>query len=100
MQSGTSFSRTANCLRNENPGEALREIRKYLATLNKEKELVLLTRKLNEIEAEKAAEFPLSHTSILLKSPKKMLIRRQIIQESKFIMPLVKAYSDSNYSAY
>ncbi len=99
-QSGTSFSRTADRLRNENPGESLREIRKRLASLDKEKELVSLTRKLNEMEAEKAAGFPLSHTSLLSESPEEALIRRQIIQESKLTVPLVKAYSGSNYSAY
>lgn len=57
--SGTSF------FQNENPGKSLREIRKRLASLEKEKELVLLTRKSHKIEAEKAAGFPLSHPSNL-----------------------------------
>lgn len=73
-----SFSRIANRLRNENPGESLREIRKRLASLEKEKELVSLTRKLNEMEAEKAAGFLLSpgHTLTLSESPEEALIRR------------------------
>ncbi|MCJ1345868.1 hypothetical protein MMC31_004077, partial [Peltigera leucophlebia] len=52
-RSGFSFSSIANRLRDENPGESLGEIRKRLASLEKEKELVLLTRKLTEMEADK-----------------------------------------------
>lgn len=102
LRSGTSFSRTTNRLTNENPGESLREIRKRLASLEKEKELVSLTRRLNKMEAEKAAGFPLSHShsSTLSESPEEALIRRQIIQESKLTVPMVKAYSGSNYAAY
>ena len=99
-RSGTSFSRIADRLRSENPGESLREIRKRLASLEKEKELVSLTRKLNEMEAEKAAGFPDSQSSVFSESPEEALIRRQIIQESKLTVPLVKAYSGSNYAAY
>lgn len=99
-RSGTSFSEIANRLRNENPGESLREIRKRLASLEKEKELVSLTRKLNEMEAEKAAGFPDSQGSVSSESPEEALIRRQIIQESKLTVPLVRAYSGANYAAY
>lgn len=79
----------------------MREIRRRL-TSQKEKELVFLTRNLKEMEAEKAAGFPLSHglTATLLESLEEALIRRQIIQESKITVPLVKAYSGSNYAAY
>ncbi len=42
-RSGTSSSRIANQLRDENPGESLREIRKRLASLEKKKELISLT---------------------------------------------------------
>lgn len=100
LRSGTSFSRIANCFRNENTGESLREIRKRLASLEKEKELVSLTRNLNEMEAEKAARFTLIYLSILLEIPEETLIQRQIIQESKLIVLIVKSYSSSNYAAY
>ena len=53
----TLLSEIADRLRNENQEESLREIRKRLARLKKEKELVLLNQKLNEMEAEKAAGF-------------------------------------------
>ena len=78
-RSRTSFSRIADQLRNENPGESLREIRKRLASLEKEKKLVLLTRKLNEIKAEKAAGFPDTQSSVFSESSEKALIRTQII---------------------
>lgn len=78
----------------------MREIRKRLASLEKEKELISLTRKLNEMEAEKAAGFPMNHSSILSESPEEALIRRQIIQESKLTVPVVKAYSGLNYGQY
>ena len=52
------------------------------------------------MEAEKVVGFPLSHPSILSESPEEALIRRQIIQESKLTVPIVKAYSGSNYAAY
>lgn len=48
-----------------------------------------LTRKLTEMEAEKAAGFPHSHSSILSQSPEEALIRRQIIQEPKLAVPFV-----------
>lgn len=98
--SGTSFLEIANWLKNENQGESLREIRKHLASLEKEKELVLLTRKLNKMEAEKAAGFPDSQGSVSLESPEEALIQRQIIQELKLTIPLVRAYSGANYAAY
>ena len=50
-RSGTSSSCIANQLRDENPRKSLREIRKRLASLKKEKELISFTRKLNEMEA-------------------------------------------------
>ena len=99
-RSGNPFSEIADRLRNENPGESLREIRKRLASLEKEKELVSLTRKLNEMEAEKAAGFPDSQGSVFSETPEEALIRRQIIQESKLTVPLVRAYSGANYAAY
>lgn len=99
-RSGTSFSEIANRLRNENPGESLREIKKRFASLEKEKKLVLLTQKLNEMEAKKAASFPDSQGLVSLKSPEEALIRRQIIQESKLTVSLVRAYSGANYAAY
>lgn len=58
LRSGTSFSEIADWLKNQNLEESLREIKKRLASLENEKELVLLTRKLNEMETEKAAGFP------------------------------------------
>ncbi len=78
----------------------MREIRKRLAGLEKEKELISITRKLNEIEAEKAARFPLNHSPILSESLEEALIRRQIIQESKLTVPVVRAYSALNYGQY
>ena len=99
-QNGTSSSHIANHLRDENLGELLREIRKCLASLEKEKELISLTQNLNEMEAEKAAGFSLNNSSILSKSPEETLIRRQIIQESKLTVPVVKAYSNLNYGQY
>lgn len=59
-----------------------------------------LTRRLNEMEAEKAAGFPLSHSSILSESPEEALIRRQIIHKSKLTVPIVKAHSGLNYASY
>lgn len=74
-----SFSSIANRLRNENPGESLRKIKKRLASLEKKKELVSLTQKLTEMEVEKATGFPLGPHSILSESPEEELIQRQII---------------------
>ena len=99
-RSGTSLSEIADRLRNENPGESLREIRKRLASLEKEKELILLTRKLKEMEAEKAVGFPDSQGSVFSESPKEALIQKQIIQELKLIVPLVRAYSGATYAVY
>ena len=70
QRNGTLFSEIADRLRNKNLGESLREIRKCLTSLKKEKELVLLTRKLNEIEAEKVVGFPDSQGSVFLKNPR------------------------------
>ena len=42
-RSGISLSEIADRLRYENPGESLREIKKRLASLEKEKKLILLT---------------------------------------------------------
>lgn len=102
LENRTFFLPTANHLRNENPGKSLREIRKYLANLEKEKELVSLTRRVNEIETEKAARFSLSHnhSSTLSESPEEALTCKQIIQESKLTIPLIKAYSGSNFAIY
>lgn len=99
-RSGTSFSEIADRLRNKNPGEPLREIRKRLARLEKEKELVSQTRKLKGMEAKKAAGFPDSQGSVFSESPEEALIQRQIIQESKLTVPLVRAYSGANYASY
>ena len=101
-RSGHSSSQLAERLRNENPGESLREIRKQLAGLEKEKELVSLTRKLKEIEAEKAAGFSDSQgqSSVFLESAEEAFVGRQIVRESKLTVPLVRAYSDVNNAAY
>ena len=52
-RSGTSSSRIVDQLRDDNPGESLQEIRKHLASLEKEKELISLTRKLNKRKRKK-----------------------------------------------
>ncbi len=77
-----------------------REIRKRLARLKKEKELISLTRKWNKIEGEKAAGFPLNHSSILSESQEEAFIWRQIIQGSKLTVPVFRAYSGLNYWQY
>ena len=96
----TSPSFTVNQLRNENPGQSLGEIGKRLASIEKEKELISLTQKLNEIEPDKTAGFPVNRSSILSESPDKLLIRRQIIQDSKLSVPVIRAYPDLNHNLY
>ena len=100
QRSGNFFSEIADRLKNKNPGESLREIRKRLASFKKEKELVLLTQKLNKMEAERAAGFPDSQGSVFLEILEEALIQRQIIQESKLTVLLVRAYLGANYTAY
>lgn len=78
----------------------MREIRKCLTSLKKKKELVSLTQKFNEMEAKKAAGFPDSQGSVSLESPEEALIEKQITQKSKLTVPLVRAYSGTNYAAY
>ena len=77
-RSGHSSSQVVEWLRNKNRGESLRDIRKQLAGLKKEKELVSLTRKLKEIEAEKLAGFPDSRgqSSVFLESVEEAFIGR------------------------
>lgn len=53
-----SSLQVADELKNENQRDLLKEIRKCLTGLEKEKKLVTLTQKLNEMEAEKAVGFP------------------------------------------
>lgn len=65
MHSGTFFIHIANYLKIEKLGELLKKVRKRFASLEKEKELVSLTQKLNEIEIEKVVGFPLRHSSVL-----------------------------------
>ena len=96
----TFSSRIANQLRDENPEKSLREVRKRLACLEKKKELISLIQKLNKIEAEKVAGFPLNHSSILSDSPEEAIIQRQIIQESKLTVPVVGTYSGLKYGQY
>ncbi len=73
-RSETSSSRIANQLRDENQGELLQQMKKQLASLEKEKKLISLTQNLNEMEAEKAAGFSLNNSSILSKSPEEVFI--------------------------
>lgn len=98
--SGTFFSEIVDRLKNKNSGESLIEIKKCLASFKKEKKLILLTQKLNEIEAEKVVGFLDSHGLVFLENTKEAFIQRQIIQESKLIMPLVRVYSGANYAVY
>ena len=80
----------------------MRDIRKRLAGLEKEKELVSLTRKLKEIEVEKAAGFSDSRgqSLVFLESAEEAFVGRQIVRESKLTVPLVRAYSGANDAAY
>lgn len=85
--------RTLEDMGNENPGKALQGV------LEKEKELLLLCRKLGELEAEKAAGFPPTdacHTGG--ETPEEPHILRAIIQESKLAVPITKPYSGLNYA--
>ena len=52
------------------------------------------------MEAEKAARFLFNYPSILLESPDKTFIQKQIIQALKLIIIIVKAYSSLNYATY
>lgn len=93
-----SFSRllrTSEDIGNENAGEGLEDV------LEEEKELVLLRRKLSELEAEKVAGFPptnASHTGG--ETSEQSRTHRNICQESRLAVPVAKPYSGLDYAHY
>lgn len=99
-RSFSRLSRTLESIRNENPDETLQDVRRRLASLEQKKELVLLSRKLVELEAEEAAGFPTNANVINEKISEESYIRQEIIQESKLTVPFVKPYSGLNYAQY
>ena len=99
-QSASSIAQTIGTIQRQNPGEALRDVRRKLAGLEEERELVMLTRKLSEIEAEKAAGFPTIRISPEIETSNETVIQKQILQESKLAVPFAKAYSGQTYAHY
>lgn len=83
----------------ENLGKALQHVRRQVASLEKEKELVLLSRKLSELEAEEVAGFP-TNPSDTGGEPFEDLRTRKICQESRLAVPVTKPYSGLNYAQY
>lgn len=99
-RSFSRLSRTVGGIRDDNPNETVQDARRRVASLEKEKELVLLNRKLAELEAEKAAGFPTNASLVNEKTLEELHIRQIIIQESKLTVPFVKPYSGLNYAQY
>lgn len=96
-RSFSRLSRTLKDIGNENPDQSVQDI------LEEEKELVLLRRKLSEMEAEKAAGFPppnASHTGAGETPEESHHTRWNIFQESRLVVPVGKPYSGLNYAQY
>ena len=91
-QSASSIAQTIETIQRQNPGEAVRDVRRKLAGLEEERELVLLTRKLSEIETEKAAGFPAMRKSPEIETSNETVIQKQILQELTLAVPFAKAY--------
>lgn len=89
------ISRTFEDKGNENAGEGLQHV------LEEEKELILLRRKVSDMEAEKAAGFPqtkASHTGGETSGESRT--RRNICQESRLAVPVAKPYFGLDYAHY
>ncbi len=98
-----SFSRQSSTLRgikDDNPNKTVQDARRQVASLEKEKELTLLNRKLAELESERAARFPTNASLVNEKTVEESHICQIIIQESKLTLPFVKPYSGLNYAQY
>lgn len=75
-------------------------MRRKLASLEKERELVILTKKVSEIKTEKVAEFPAMRKNPEIETFNETVIQKQILQESKLAVPFAKAYSGQTYAHY
>ncbi len=80
----TSPQRTVNQLRNGYPGQSSGEIKKRLASLEKEKKLISLTQKLNEIEPEKQQDSQLTIALSCLRVRMKYLSEGRLFRNRSF----------------
>ena len=74
-------SRTLGGIRDDNTNKTVQDAKICVASLEKEKELALINRKLAEQEAEKAAEFPTNASLVNKKTFEVSHILQIIIQE-------------------
>ncbi len=98
-----SFSRLSSTLGgigDDNPNETVQDVRRRVASLEKEKELALLNRKLAELESEEAARFSTNASLVNEKTLRESQIRQIIIQKSKLTVPFVKPYFGLHYREY
>lgn len=73
-------------------------MRNKLSGLKEKRDLAILTTRLSDVEAKKAAGFPIKISKV--KTSSEAVIRRQILQESKLVLPFVKAYLGQTYAHY
>ncbi len=73
-------------------GQTVQDLRQKLADLEEKKKIVMLTRKLNAIQEEKAAGFSELPMITIEENVNDVLIRRKIIEEFKLPVPSIKLY--------
>lgn len=100
FRSSPRLPRTLEDVKNEKPSEALQEMRRRVVSLENKKELVLLGRKLSQLEAEEAAGFPPEAYPASEKTSAESRIYQQMILESRLTVPGIKTYSGQNYTEY
>lgn len=93
-----SIAETMEPIPSRNPGEALHDIKKKFSQLEEEKELAVWSKKLADMEAEKAAGFPTSRNPEVEAADE--TITQKILRESKLALPLVEVYSGQTYGHY
>ncbi len=100
LRSFSRQSRTLGDIRDDNLIKTIQDVGKQVASLEKEKKLALLNRKLAELEAEMAARFPTNVGFVNEKTLEESHICQIINQKLKLTMPFVKPYSSLNYAQY
>lgn len=94
----STIAETIDPIQSRNPEEALRDLKKKFSELEKERELAVWSKKLADIEAEKAAGFVTSGDPEGEAANETMI--QKILRESKLALPFVEVYSGQTYGHY
>ncbi len=97
-QGVSTIAETIEPIESKNPKETLRDVKKKFLEIEEESELAVWSKKLADIEAERAAGFSTSG-NLRVEAANETAIKK-ILRESKLALPFVEVYSRQTYAHY